>query len=271
MPKYDMVVETNGETTSQGVIFQWTPANSRILDAGCACGYMGTALKNNKNCRCTGIEYFAESRADAIATGSYDQVLDIDLNNITAEKLTAVGTGFDRIIFCDVLEHLLEPAKVLQQIQSLLNPENPDAGFLISLPNVAHASVKAGLLLDEFEYTPYGLLDATHLRFFTWKNVAKTMTEAGMEIRKGQGTLLDIGGFFGQPAFNKLDSNTKFCIFRDVHSYICQYIVYAVPSALAKDKLLKLNLEKLNFSFESFPPILKQYAQQQMQQCSFSV
>lgn len=86
---------------------------------------------------------------------------------------------FDYIIFGDVLEHLKYPYSLLEKFKNYLSEKGK---FIISLPNVAHACVKSNLLIDNFNYTKYGILDDTHLRFFTYKTIAKEFANINLYI-----------------------------------------------------------------------------------------
>lgn len=89
---------------------------------------------------------------------------------------------FDLIIFNDVLEHMYDPWSVLLETKKFLSP---DGIVVISLPNIRHKSVLKNLILhDTFEYTQEGLLDITHIRFFTQKTMEKMVTDCGYEIVK---------------------------------------------------------------------------------------
>ena len=88
---------------------------------------------------------------------------------------------FDYIVFADVLEHLKDPAFILSESKSMLK-EN---GFIwISIPNISHNSVLIDLMLDKFEYKEYGLLDKTHIKFFTESSLEKFVTEQGYVIKE---------------------------------------------------------------------------------------
>jgi 2-polyprenyl-3-methyl-5-hydroxy-6-metoxy-1,4-benzoquinol methylase len=86
---------------------------------------------------------------------------------------------FDVVTFGDVLEHLRDPAEVLTRVKPLIAP----TGYLVaSIPNVAHRSLRLSLLFGEFDYGDMGLLDRTHLRFFTIRTIEKMMDESGFQI-----------------------------------------------------------------------------------------
>ena len=95
---------------------------------------------------------------------------------------------FDVVMFGDVLEHLLDPEAVLVKVVSLLNPD----GYVVaSIPNVAHASIVLNLMAGEFKYTDLGLLDKTHLRFFTRSSIETMFRESGYRITLWRRIVLD--------------------------------------------------------------------------------
>src|SRR5205823_143462 len=86
--------------------------------------------------------------------------------------------SIDCILFGDILEHLIEPGSVLRRLKPLLKP---DGIILCSIPNVQHHSMIAALLRSDFQYAEAGLLDSTHLRFFTYSTFIKLLLDAGFE------------------------------------------------------------------------------------------
>jgi 2-polyprenyl-3-methyl-5-hydroxy-6-metoxy-1,4-benzoquinol methylase len=143
----------------------------RLLDVGCARGHLSEVLAS-QGWRVTGIEYDAADAAVARDKG-------IDVMVGTAED--AMGTmneKFDVIVFADVLEHFVHPEDVLCQARALLAP---GGRIVISIPNVAHLSVRLQLLLGSFTYTDRGILDRTHLHFYTKKTLKKMIVGAGLD------------------------------------------------------------------------------------------
>ncbi len=144
-----------------------------VLDVGCAHGYLAEVLRA-QGCRVTGIE---QDAGDAARARTHcERVLERDLEQPGwADDLGA--TRFDAIVFADVLEHLRDPAAVLRRALPLLAP----GGFIVaSIPNVAHVSVRLELLLGSFRREPVGILDATHLHFFTRDGVEELLASCGV-------------------------------------------------------------------------------------------
>jgi GT2 family glycosyltransferase/glycosyltransferase involved in cell wall biosynthesis/SAM-dependent methyltransferase len=148
------------------------PARSRVLDLGAADGSVAAVLKR-MGCHVTAVEI--DPVAAASARTVCDDVVVADLNEL--DFLARFGRGrFDVVLMLDVLEHLLDPAAVLARAGTVL----ADGGWgVISLPNIAHVSVRLALLNGNFRYTDVGLLDRTHLRFFDREGVDELLRASG--------------------------------------------------------------------------------------------
>ena len=153
---------------------------SKVLDVGCATGKLLEYLKDNKRCQVFGVEVDRDMAEEANKRcGNVSCVNIEECENLLFEK-----GEFDIIIFADVLEHLKRPDEVLKRIL----PHLKDGGyFLFSVPNIAFITVRLGLLFGKFEYAEYGVLDKTHLRFFTLKAVRKLIEERGLKITHLEG------------------------------------------------------------------------------------
>ena len=148
------------------------PANSRVLDLGVADGSVATVLKG-MGCKVWGVEL--EQEAAEAARAVCDEVLVADLNTFEFANQLG-GQRFDVVLMLDILEHLSDPAAVLGRVKAVV----AERGWgIISLPNVAHASVRLALLNGHFRYTEMGLLDRTHLRFFDRAGVDDLLEQAG--------------------------------------------------------------------------------------------
>jgi O-antigen biosynthesis protein len=145
--------------------------NIKILEVGCACGATLLKVKNLfTNADLYGIE-FNESSAAIARTFA-----DVKAGDVEKEQLDYPGEFFDYIICADVLEHLYNPWKALETLRKHLKP---DGKILISIPNVMHYSLVRDLLNGNWTYQDAGLLDRTHVRFFTIKEFKKMLYNAG--------------------------------------------------------------------------------------------
>jgi O-antigen biosynthesis protein len=156
------------------LFLSWATQGRRVLELGCADGFISQYLVE-RGCSVTGIEIDVE--AAKRARQWCDQVLTCDLNLPTWTEM--VGDDFDTVLCGDVLEHLADPWTVLRQISKVLAK---NGRIVISLPNVANLRVRLMLLGGKFRYEEHGILDITHLRFFTLKTARELIEQSGYRI-----------------------------------------------------------------------------------------
>jgi 2-polyprenyl-3-methyl-5-hydroxy-6-metoxy-1,4-benzoquinol methylase len=137
------------------------PHGSRVLDVGCAYGDLGAALAERRGCRVDGVENYPPAVAEAMQRLGH--VYEIDLND-TASLAAEVEAGYDVVTCMDVLEHCADPSAVVEVLAGKLRT---GGRLYLSVPNVANVKTRLGLLFGHFDYSEYGVLDRTHLRFFT--------------------------------------------------------------------------------------------------------
>ena len=147
-----------------------------MLDIGCGSARLGGVIRQY-GYRVTGIERSDEALAQARA--AIDEVLELDLTD-HAGILKALGERrFDVLLFGDVLEHLADPLATLRFYRRLLAPHGR---IVISLPNIARWDRRLALLFGRFDYAESGVMDRTHLRFFTLRTAKMLAREAGLAI-----------------------------------------------------------------------------------------
>jgi len=169
-PRYKFDIDLDSESTHARIV-ALVGTDRRVLELGPATGYMSQALVE-RGCSVVGIEVDAEMAAEAATHCERVIVGDLDTLDLDAE----LGSDrFDVIVAADVLEHLKEPLAALRRLKGFLSPQG---FFVISLPNIAHGSVRLALLEGHFSYREAGLLDATHLRFFTRESVGELLDDA---------------------------------------------------------------------------------------------
>lgn len=154
----------------------------KILDIGCGAGVLGMELKNRQKCYVAGIEYVPEV-ADKAET-VLDRVYKGDAVKIIAE---IPKNSFDTVIMADFLEHVADSEKMISDVKRILMPGGT---LVLSIPNVRHWSVIKDLLEGRWEYRDAGILDKTHLRFFTWQSIMPLLNSAGYDINSCSGTYL---------------------------------------------------------------------------------
>jgi SAM-dependent methyltransferase len=157
------------------------PAKSHVLEIGCATGYMTEYLVNKKQCRVLGIEpvpeqaELARQRGLEVITGLIDSP--DTLGQLIAH--TKEHGLFETIFMSQVIEHIADPAATLCALKDLLSPN----GYLIiSTCSIVHWKCRLQILFGRWEYKDYGILDRTHLRFFTIKSFRQLLEENGYTI-----------------------------------------------------------------------------------------
>jgi SAM-dependent methyltransferase len=144
----------------------------RILDVGTASGYLGKSWRKIGH-YIAGIEYNAAAAEKAREYYDAFQVADVESFEFPYRR------EFDYIVFADVLEHLRDPAAVLRRCLPALKESGK---IIISVPNIANWIIRLGLLFGKFDYMDRGILDRTHLRFFTMRSLKQLMGEVSCEV-----------------------------------------------------------------------------------------
>lgn len=171
--------------STHSIIKKQIGKNNKVLDIGCNDGYIGKI--SHKSNVFYGLEYSEESVLKAKKV--YQEVLEYDLNNL---KQLPFQDKFDILVFADVLEHVLYPEKVLKFfVQNYLKE---DGKVIISLPNIANWQIRLNLLFGNFNYTETGIMDKTHLHFYTFKTAKDLIDATGLKIIEQYGG----ASFFGK-------------------------------------------------------------------------
>jgi len=190
LPKSDILEK-------QDLYFEWSrpemlefiPSDvKRVLDVGCASGAFSADIKRKFGAEVWGVEVNpaaaakAAMRLDRVICSAYDSSIDFG------------DSLFDCIVFNDVLEHMQYPENALRLSLDLLSP----SGVVVaSIPNVRHLSVVWDLAVrGEWEYKEAGILDDTHLRFFTESSIRRMFRRAGYSVQRCEGINEAIGRKF---------------------------------------------------------------------------
>lgn len=179
MSKYNFELDMNSEN-SNSLILRGIKPNSKVLEVGCAHGRMTKYLKEQLNCTTTIVEIDEEAGRTA-SQWSYQYFIgkEADIQQVGLINYLSEGSKFDYIIFADVLEHLHNPEQVLEKSKDLLAP---NGSIWISIPNVGHNSVLIDLWNDKFEYRNVGLLDNTHIKFFTYSTLLSLVVSLDFKV-----------------------------------------------------------------------------------------
>jgi methionine biosynthesis protein MetW len=177
IPHYGGVIDPQDNNDPRAIIVQWVHAHNRVLEIGCGTGTISVYLKKLKRCDVLAVESDATMCAEARAQGI--DVLLMNIEEPATQTALAARAPFDAIIFADVLEHLRDPLSILVHAREWLSREGV---VLVSIPNVAHWTIRLRLLFGQFEYTDGFLMDRTHLRFFTRASARAMFATAGYAI-----------------------------------------------------------------------------------------
>jgi len=173
---YDDAVQRSGLSPTHRYLLDQIAKGSVVLELGPASGYMTRILKD-RECIIDAIELNPEDAAKAnpfcrtMITGSLDNV----------EVFRNLPGPYEVILMADVLEHLRAPENLLPEIRRRLSP---DGLALVSLPNIAFWKMRFELLRGRFDYTDMGLLDRTHLRFYTIRSATQMFQKAGFRVER---------------------------------------------------------------------------------------
>jgi SAM-dependent methyltransferase len=166
---------------------RFTPRGGTLLDLGASAGHLGAALRDHFG-RTIGFEY------EVACIGSLRKIFD-EAAIADLEKLKRLPTGADAIVLGDVLEHLRDPTALLQMVRDALGP---NGRAFISVPNIANVTVRLGLLFGVFEYRDRGILDNTHLRFYTMRTIRRQIERAGLRILAVRGSSVPVRLIIGK-------------------------------------------------------------------------
>ncbi len=148
----------------------------RVLEIGCGAGATMKWLRSHSTVEyAVGMELVSEAASKASAVFNMVLTGNVETTNLPEGK-------FDLIVALDVLEHLVDPWSVVRRLHGALNP---GGAVIVSIPNVCHYSIALPLIIGgRWDYTSAGLLDRTHLRFFTRQSAIELMTSAGLIVDK---------------------------------------------------------------------------------------
>ncbi len=155
------------------------PRDARlVVEIGCGAAALAREYRRvNPSCRYVGIERVPE--AAAVAAGRLDEVIVADAEQLADADVPFAPGTVDVLVYGDVLEHLVDPWALLRRHAAWLAP---GALVLACIPNVGHWSILVQLLHGQWPYQDWGLLDRTHLRFFTLESIQQMFVQAGLKI-----------------------------------------------------------------------------------------
>jgi glycosyltransferase involved in cell wall biosynthesis len=169
-------------------------SGAKVLDLGCAGGYMGSLLRRDKRCYVSGVD------VEPPAEGSVNEFRIHDLNSGMPELEAG---QYDFVLMLDVLEHLTRPELFLEELRRLL-ARNPSAELIISTGNVGCFITRIMLMLGQFNYGKRGILDLTHTRLFTFASLRRALEQAAFTVVETRGVPAPFPLALGENAFSRM-------------------------------------------------------------------
>lgn len=215
------------ERTSLSVLASLVREGSTVLDLGCGSGALGQYLAETRGCTSDGVT-LSEAEAEH-ARPHYRRVEVSDLE--TCDLVTLfTGQRYDYIVCADVLEHLRRPEGILAQCRELLTNSGQ---LLISVPNAGYCGLVAELLQGEFRYREEGLLDRTHLRFFTRRSLGRFLGEQRWAVDQIDTVRREVPESEFKAAFDLLPPAVSRHLLGAPDAMAYQFIAVAQPAAQA--------------------------------------
>ena len=171
--------------------------HQEVFDIGCGKGFFAAELKRSDN-RVVGVDTLPQSPESEVL----EEYISADLNADQVRILERLrGRRFDRVLLLDVLEHLARPESLLITARRALK-EN--GCLVVSLPNIANVTERLMLLVGRFDYADRGIMDRSHLRFFTRKTARQLLEEINYEILQEKMTVMPMELILGLSPANFL-------------------------------------------------------------------
>ena len=222
-----------GFDSTHSRIMKLIPPSSRVLDIGCAGGYLATELMA-RGCRVTGMDMFP------LGTGvTLDEFQLANLNTDSVPDLR----NFDYAIMLDVIEHLASPEEFVDRFL-VAATYAPDVKFVMTTGNIAFVLSRISLLIGNFNYGKRGILDLTHTRLFTFKTLENLLVQSGFDILDTQGVPAPFPLAVGNGAAGRVltwMNNTLISLSRSLFSY--QMLVVARPRPSLKYLLREAHIQ----------------------------
>ncbi len=182
MNVYEKIYKDNGLSSTQQEIINKVGTDKVILEIGASAGYMTKCFLKN-NCTVDVVE-INKSALEKIPK-SVRKKINLSIEDKNINKL--LSRDYDFIIMADVLEHLINPEEVLKFLKNIASDKTY---LIVSMPNIASWIMRKQLFLEgNFEYQDSGILDKTHLHFYTIKTLPKMLSECGWDTKDIKGTI----------------------------------------------------------------------------------
>ncbi|MMZ50432.1 Chondroitin synthase [compost metagenome] len=236
MLKYEHELDMETDN-SPSIILRQIKQGSSVLELGPATGYMTRYMKEQLQCTicCVELDPNAAERAaqysDKMIVGNLEELQ-------WARELK--GMEFDYVVFADVLEHLRNPIEVLAQAAKFLKA---DGVVITSVPNIAHNAIVMELLDGKFDYKELGLLDSTHVTFFTKKSMLDMHHQAGLKPVKLVATVVGPEQTEFRRNYEDFSEDVQRKLIQNIEGHVYQYITLSKRSETVNDSELEESIE----------------------------
>jgi glycosyltransferase involved in cell wall biosynthesis len=167
-----------GYDSSHSAVLELVPAGSKVVDLGCAGGYMCATLQRDRGCVCTGVDLFPLPQNIVL-----DRFIQLDLN---AGLPDLVFEDYDSVLLLDVIEHLGSPEAFLDRLRESMK-YCTRTKVIVTTPNVGFFIIRLMLLIGQFNYGKRGILDLTHKRLFTFASIGHLFEQHGFQVSTCRG------------------------------------------------------------------------------------
>lgn len=246
MSNYSDSKFSRDENSSWYKVYNFIKPGTSVLDVGCSSGNFGEIIIAEKDCKVDGIEIDEQDYKEA-----KKKLNNVYRLNIETDDLSVIKGKYDYLYFGDVIEHLVTPIPTLKRVKKLLKKEGK---IVFSIPNMAHISVRLMLLGGKFEYGETGLLDKTHLHFYTYDELQRVISSAGYEFYKLDTVKKDFPESVLEKELIKVGLHStkdfvEFCRSSDASIY--QYVGLLSPT-ISPPKKVKLNVSSPIDIFQTY-------------------
>ena len=235
---YSVDVDPGRVNNSHSFVVQLVGTGKSVLELGAASGHVTRVLVDRGN-SVTAVESDAACSDSLASIATEVLITDLDWLSL-ADDLR--GRTFDVIVAGDVLEHTKRPELVLAQLHLLLAP----GGYVVvSLPHLAHGDVRLALLSGQFPYSDHGLLDKTHLKFFTRSTILELFSSTGYKVDELYGTTTPLGTTELKIDLTRFSSEILRAVHESPDSDVYQFVVKATavetPNQSLLDEIVPVN------------------------------
>lgn len=254
--------DINRKNDSHMAIIRQIEPKSEVLDIGCASGFLGVLLNHYRNCIVDGIEYDKEAIEIARKKNAYRDLFHFSIVDDKSKEyisFMSLKKKYDYIVFGDVLEHLVNPWDALKGVSNLLK-EN--GSIIISLPNIGNLDIIRALINGEFNYQNVGVMDTTHLRFFTSNSFVDMIENISKEYQIYYNIELCETIQFTPPYFN---DEKIYDLFRTDDRNIEEFLVLQniFKLTLSNDKKIKIKgIKKENNYFQKISDNIEKHCKE---------